>query len=1060
MISSLGTNLLLNGRRLNTITLRSVKHHRTGQQVQPLGGIGVSRPAIRVLVVGDENTILRYEPCAVTSGAEQTCYGQSFRWIDMSISYYEDYYGDLYDVHFFNPVQPTQNPKPPLAYAVGKFRGRDGSAFAYTRLNSQYGQLVVLRLTAHGQVQPQNSPHGWSSRASHTCIDANGYGCWTIVTPGWTEGLTYEQGFDQNTDDPPTCCSTARCYYPEDFISCFPWPSGALAVRDRALRAIKCRRADNAKDGNDLCVVVGDRGGVYVTSVGFSYNSQTSDETRQLWTDFTRHGAAATANRSSNLLTVSRINWDDGQLRAAIFGGTGGVVLHVVPDLVNDFLVLEIQETNTIDDIMYIAEADRTASTASNDEFFPDNYALVLGSQFYDEYNVTYNTTALILDPEGTVRIGGRNFSIGIVEQNDRHPPRWSSIFRPPTDPRCPGSAAASAIDEFGFVARGICPAFPNRRTASSGPIARTIGEARGYPPVLQTGLEMMSRYCVYGWAKGNPTTCMEPFAYGPTIAENLQGFHGSPVWQPDPCQDWCQAWIVDPDKNTSVPVVDWTAISDPCEDAWFGVTCTESDASYANGRWVTRYYSNADDLWKMSARSQSEASSRGVPLAGWRNMSRVMTVTDLWLYSNALGGPVPLSIANLSSIKYLSFGANHLYGALPEDVWLNLTALEYLSFANNNLTGELPASLGNLTTLEELRLHQNSLSGDIPESFGDLSSIRSLSLHTNNLTGTIPHSMCNLSHLQYLWLQNNRFTGALPSEVDKLQSLRYLWLYTNLLDEPLPDSMGQLTALSVLDLSDNVIPGRIPNSLGNMVGLRQLRLARNRLMAELPDSLSFLHSLEVLDLRGNLISGPLPDSLGNLNRLRYVHLQDNSFEGSIPSGAVHGLREVQRMELQGNLLYGELPEEVGEMVSLRFLNISSQRGTIRFSGQLPRRMTLLNTLAELHIEHNQFDGTLPERIWRMENLELLTAHNNKLKGPIPHGVGYLKNLRELLLYNNEIDGTVPDTFDGMAFATRIALYNNRLEGTLPPTLGHMPRLRFFDVRRSGSSNRAPPYCT
>ena len=78
----------------------------------------------------------------------------------------------------------------------------------------RYGQMVVLRLTAHGQKQPQNSPHGWASRSAHTCNDADyAYGCWTIVTPPWTEGSDYEVGFTQNSEDLPPCCtsSTVRC---------------------------------------------------------------------------------------------------------------------------------------------------------------------------------------------------------------------------------------------------------------------------------------------------------------------------------------------------------------------------------------------------------------------------------------------------------------------------------------------------------------------------------------------------------------------------------------------------------------------------------------------------------------------------------------------------------------------------------------------------------------------------------------------------------------------------------------------------------------------------------
>jgi hypothetical protein len=105
-------------------------------------------------------------------------------------------------------------------------------------------------------------------------------------------------------------------------------------VTNRALRKIKCaRRADNQRDGNDRCIVVGDRSGVYVTGSGFSPTAF-GDTDAGLQTAFSRYAARALANRTSDFLTVGRVRWDGaGRLQAAIVGGTQGCVLHLVPAL-------------------------------------------------------------------------------------------------------------------------------------------------------------------------------------------------------------------------------------------------------------------------------------------------------------------------------------------------------------------------------------------------------------------------------------------------------------------------------------------------------------------------------------------------------------------------------------------------------------------------------------------------------------------------------------------------------------------------------------------------------
>ena len=103
-------------------------------------------------------------------------------------------------------------------------------------------------------------------------------------------------------------------------------------MTDRVLRKIKCKpRLPNRPDGNDQCVVVGDKGGVFVTGSGFSPTPYGGTDAG-LQTTFSRYASYALSNQTSDLLSLARISWDaQGRMQAVIVGGTGGTVMHLVP---------------------------------------------------------------------------------------------------------------------------------------------------------------------------------------------------------------------------------------------------------------------------------------------------------------------------------------------------------------------------------------------------------------------------------------------------------------------------------------------------------------------------------------------------------------------------------------------------------------------------------------------------------------------------------------------------------------------------------------------------------
>nr|CAB3488267.1 unnamed protein product [Digitaria exilis] len=133
----------------------------------------------------------------------------------------------------------------------------------------------------------------------------------------------------------------------------------------------------------------------------------------------------------------------------------------------------------------------------------------------------------------------------------------------------------------------------------------------------------------------------------------------------------------------------------------------------------------------------------------------------------NALSGPIPKELGNLTNLLSLALGSNNFNGTLPDELG-KLTKLRQIYIDSNDFSGPLPSTLSQLKNLSVLVLRNSKISDTLASvDFSRFGNLSLLDLSFNNITGQIPQSILNLPSLSYLFLGNNSLSGAASFAVD-----------------------------------------------------------------------------------------------------------------------------------------------------------------------------------------------------------------------------------------------------------------------------------------------------
>ncbi|KAH0648319.1 receptor-like protein 12 [Solanum tuberosum] len=285
-----------------------------------------------------------------------------------------------------------------------------------------------------------------------------------------------------------------------------------------------------------------------------------------------------------------------------------------------------------------------------------------------------------------------------------------------------------------------------------------------------------------------------------------------------------------------------------------------------------------------------------------------------LILARNNFSGSIPGCLGNSSiSISALDLRMNNLHGEIPRFL---STGLQYLGLYGNQLGGQVPRSLVNCTSLEALDLGNNKINDTFPIWLQKLPNLQVLILKSNLFHGPIGdlESEFPFPELRIFDLSFNGFTGTLPSnffksfrgmmDVDEektgitrsykgstrpctsINRCRRDYLYHfSLVIKGNEFDMRITSIMTSVDISSNRVEGYIPNSIGNLSSLVLLNLSHNSFRGHIPAEFAKLQQLEALDLSWNKLIGDIPDPLSSLTFLEVLNLSYNHLAGRIPLG-------------------------------------------------------------------------------------------------------------------------------------------------------------------------------
>ncbi len=423
-----------------------------------------------------------------------------------------------------------------------------------------------------------------------------------------------------------------------------------------------------------------------------------------------------------------------------------------------------------------------------------------------------------------------------------------------------------------------------------------------------------------------------------------------------------------------------WRNGGDPCQNDWFGVTCTDG------------------------------------------------SVTGLDLSNNRLVGAIPAEIGNLTSLTNLNLSGNKLIGQLPESI-VNLTNLSNFNLKNNYLknsdssietflsnkhkngsTGfystqratatqaeyDALIALYNSTDGENWKDKRSWLDGDPCANrwYGigcNKDGMVSLSLTHNKLIGQLPLSIVNLANLSNgLSFQHNQLTN-LDSSVE---------IFLN--DKHYEGSEGFYSTQDLVLQTEKDILITLYNNLdGDNWSSKYNWLDGDPCVNNWRGVICEYGKVRLLNLSGKRLTGSIPIEIGSFLNLQSLNLSYNQLTGSIPI-EIGNLINLTNLNLRTNQLTGGIPIEIRNLINLRYLELTSNQLT----GNIPIEVGNLINLTELYLSNNQLTGAIPIEIGNLVNLQTLDFYNNQLSGNLPLELINLINLSSFNLKNNNLENS------------------------------------------------------